>query len=152
MSLRQLLGLTFLAACVMGFTTTSETWADKDGTGRPFKGSGVGIVVDQIPPNGLVLEWVGTATHLGAFTRTEYVFFNADGVSFQGNMIFEAANGDLLYLDFSGAFETPTDAFGTYTFSGGTGRFEDASGEADFHAYTDDLINATVTFEGTINY
>ena len=42
---------------------------------------------------------------------------------------------------------------GTYTFTGGTGRFEGASGQADFVAIPNaDLTAATITFNGTIRY
>ena len=49
------------------------------------------------------------------------------------------------------AFISPTVAVGTYTFTGGTGRFKNASGEADFESVTSDGIHFALTFEGTIS-
>src|SRR5262245_7845191 len=94
---------------------------------RPFRGSAAGIGTGVVPPNGLVIEYTGTATHLGRFTREERLFLNPDG-SLTGTMVFTAANGDELWLDFEGALTSPTTAGGTYTFTGGTGRFQSASG------------------------
>jgi hypothetical protein len=37
-------------------------------------------------------------------------------------------------------------------FTGGTGRFENASGEADFESVTSDGIHFLLTFEGTIGF
>ena len=51
-----------------------------------------------------------------------------------GWMVFTAADGDQLRLDFEGQFISPTTAVGTYEFTGGTGRFRDATGTADFEA------------------
>src|SRR4051812_5724054 len=46
---------------------------------RPFKGSAQGYITAQIPPNGLLLEMSGQATHLGQFTREEFAFLGPDG-------------------------------------------------------------------------
>jgi hypothetical protein len=67
-------------------------------------------------------------------------------------MVFTAANGDELRLDFEGAFTSPTTAEGTYTLTGGTGRFRGATGGATFEAFTPDGVHVAATFEGTIRY
>ncbi|MGH8068149.1 MAG: hypothetical protein ACRERE_23535 [Candidatus Entotheonellia bacterium] len=100
----------------------------------------------------------GWATHLGSFTREATVVIHADG-SAEGTVKFTAANGDQLWADIEGASPIPissTTRVGTYTFTGGTGRFSDASGEADFVGVTtfDSAGNPhiAVDFEGTIQY
>ena len=140
-----------LLALVAGAWSPSQLRADGDRPARPFRGSAEGMVTDVIPPNGLIIEYTGTATHLGRFTREERLFLNPDG-SFSGTMVFTAADGDELWLDFEGAFTSPTTAEGTYTFTGGTGRFRDATGEATFEAFTPDGVHVEATFEGTIRY
>src|SRR5262245_22398171 len=91
--------LVFLVALAV-LCSPTRLVAAEGGTDRPFRGSAVGVVTDQIPPNGLVIDYTGKATHLGRFTRREFVFFYPDG-SFFGTMVFTAANGDRLTLDFT---------------------------------------------------
>jgi hypothetical protein len=129
----------------------AQSLAAQGGTARPFKGHAEGRVVAQIPPNQLVVNYTGRASHLGKFTRTENLFLNPDG-TFTGTIVFTAANGDQLRLNLSGRFVSPTEAVGTYDFTGGTGRFSDATGHATFRATTPDGIIVEATFEGTISY
>lgn len=118
---------------------------------RPFKGSAEGYITAQIPPNGLFLEMSGEATHLGHFTREEYAYIGADG-SVVGTIVFTAANGDELWVEIDGGFTSANDVEGLYIVRGGTGRFQGATGEAAFKAYTPDFVYAEVTFSGTICY
>jgi hypothetical protein len=118
---------------------------------KPFKGSAQGYITGQIPPNGLFLEMSGKATHLGKFTREEYAYLGADG-SVVGTIIFTAANGDELWAEIDGGFTSATDVEGRYIITGGTGRFQGATGGANFKAYTPDFHYAEVVFEGTISY
>jgi hypothetical protein len=122
---------------------------------RPFKGWADEEVtnVEVIPDVGLRLtaDGAGRATHLGRFTRHADAVVHADG-TIAGTVTFIAANGDSLYADIDGAFTSATTIEGTYTFTGGTGRFEDSSGEADFTGVTTDGIHIAVAFNGTIDY
>jgi hypothetical protein len=120
----------------------------------PFLGWGDEMVTGvELVPDGIQLtaDGAGEATHLGRFTRHAVAVVHGDG-TFMGTVTFIAANGDRLYADIDGAFTSATTIEGTYTFTGGTGRFEDASGDADFEAVTSDGIHIAVTFEGTIQY
>ena len=135
-------------ALLTGAWSASPLRADGD---RPFRGSAAGIVTGVVPPNGLVIEATGTATHLGRFTREELLFLGPDG-SLAGEIVFTAANGDQLWVDVAGGFISPTTAVGTYTVTGGTGRFRGATGGAAFEAFTPDGVHVQVTFEGTIRY
>ena len=68
-------------------------------------------------------------------------------------MVFTAANGDQLFMDVIGLPTTTASISGTYAFTGGTGRFRNASGGADFvGVIARDGIDFTVAFEGTIQY
>ncbi|MFG0336031.1 MAG: hypothetical protein ACF8TS_21945 [Maioricimonas sp. JB049] len=142
---------TFALALALTFATAATSYAGKGGTNRPFKGHATGVAT-FLSPFEAIIDYTGKATHLGKFTRREYLVINEDGFTFQGTMTFVAANGDELDLDFEGMFISPNDAIGTYTFTGGTGRFEDATGTATFEAYTPDFVDVEVTFEGTISY
>ena len=95
----------------------------------------------------------GQATHLGRFTRTETVLIDLSNGTFTGTLVFIAANGDRLKADATGHLTSPTgdSAEGTYVFTGGTGRFQNASGQASFEVAADGL-NFDVTFNGTIQY
>jgi hypothetical protein len=51
----------------------------------------------------------------------------------------------------SGGFVSATDAVGTYTIAGGTGRFADATGGVDFTASLVDPFPFNVAFQGTLD-
>jgi len=76
----------------------------------------------------------GTATHLGRYTADLSFCSRPNGVLYNGRGTFVAANGDLLRFVFNGtsSFVAPNSLpFTSFaTFTGGTGRFEDASGDA----------------------
>ena len=152
-----------------------ESFAREGGEGgkdRPFKGFAVStsntftpenpapdIFQPQNPNNLPILgyfdiTYVGRATHMGKITRQEYAVLYADG-SFEGLMFWKAANGDELISEFDGSLTSlvpPADGSGCYTFIGGTGRFENASGVTCFEVFTPDFVDVFVTFDGTISY
>lgn len=120
----------------------------------PFKGVGAGAIVGAVPaPGGVTLTVVaeGQATQLGEFTRVEELLFNPGTGAVSGTIVFTAANGDQLAGVVSGGFVSPTTATGTYTFLGGTGRFKQATGSADFVVTTADGVHFTVEFRGTVS-
>lgn len=140
--------LALLTAVAVGAWLSPATAGDQ---ARPFKGTATGQVTGVGPSGELVISYTGTATHLGKFTREERLFLNPDG-TFTGTIVFTAANGDELWLEFAGGFISPTTAEGSYTFTGGTGRFAGATGTAGFEAYTPDGLHVTASFEGSISY
>jgi hypothetical protein len=140
------LGLALLALGLL-----PQLRADEGGSNLPFQGHAEGVVTGVAPSGAIVVESEGTATHLGDFTRIEYVFFGPGG-AIAGTVVFTAANGDQLWADFEGDFISLTTAEGTYTFTGGTGRFSDATGTASFEATTTDGIHLDVSFVGSISY
>jgi len=140
-----------LGLALLAFALPMQIRADVDGSDRPLKGLAAGAVTGIDSSGAVVVEATGNSTHLGSFTRTEYIYFGPNG-AISGNLIFKAANGDELWADFSGQFTSLTTAEGTYTITGGTGRFSDATGSVTFAATTPDGIHAAVSFEGPINY
>jgi hypothetical protein len=140
-----------LAVLAVTLTSAGPLGAADNPVARPFKGSAQGYITGQIPPNGLILEMSGQATHLGHFTREEYAYLGADG-SVVGTITFTAADGDQLWVVIDGGFVSATDVVGRYIITGGTGRFRAATGEAAFWAYTPDFVYAEVVFEGTLSY
>ena len=121
--------------------------------GRPFRGH----YVHDVTAHGS-----GQATHLGRFTQVGMVVVEADG-SAEGTEVFTAANGDQLFMEVEGS---PTNECapvtiefipicGTFTVTGGTGRFSGASGKADFMGvitFDEFDPHIAVAFAGTIQY
>ena len=143
--------LTLLLAAI---TLTVAAHPVRAGSQVPFRGSAEGAIVDASPdPAGVVLTVLadGCATHLGEFSREEVLLFNPLAGTLTGTIAFTADNGDQLFGRVEGGFISPTTATGTYTFTGGTGRFANASGRADFVVSTLDGINFSVEFEGTLS-
>lgn len=121
----------------------------------PFKGSANEVLTSAMPTGfGAVLSFAGhgQATHLGRYTTTETVLYNPLDGTLVGTRVIVAANGDQLYADVAGAFTSPTTAVGTDTFTGGTGRFADASGQAQFAVVSPDGIHVAASFDGSIQY
>ncbi len=112
------------------------------------------------------LEGEGTVTHLG---KTKlWVGQNWDFSDFSkpgegaAEVIFTAANGDELYADLYAYNATEVDenmnpvyatVWGSGNFTGGTGRFSDATGTYDLTAFYDFLTNESNAFyTGEIMY
>jgi hypothetical protein len=120
----------------------------------PMRGVGAGQITSVTPgPNGVSITAAGSgvATHLGKFTRTEEILLNPMDGTATGSITFISADGDELYCTFTAAFVSTNEIVGTYTFTGGTGRFEGASGTAPFSVVQSDQINFTFAFAGTID-
>jgi hypothetical protein len=119
---------------------------------RPFKGYANVVITSANGPT-LTASATGEATHLGAFTRTETLTFDpAIPGAFTGKLVFIADNGDKLCASFTGSFTPLGTALGTYTFTGGSGRFLYATGGAAFTAVPAGPGRFTITFQGTIQY
>ena len=139
-----------LAAVALAFGPQSV----RGGDSVPFKGSAEGAIVSATPDPGGVLAPTlaeGYATHLGRFTREEVVLLNPVTGTINGTLVFTAANGDQLFGTVAAQFTSPTDVVGTITFTGGTGRFEHATGQTDAILYTPDGTHFSVEFDGSIS-
>jgi hypothetical protein len=120
----------------------------------PFKGDGDEVITSaQQVSDGLhfTVFTTGHATHLGEFTRQATAVLQSNG-AVTGTVVWTAANGDQLLANLAAGFVSPTTAVGTYSFTGGTGRFDNASGEANFKSTTSDGVHFALTFEGTIDF
>ena len=120
----------------------------------PFKGSANGEITGVLPgPTGVSMTAVaeGNATHLGKFTREEHLLLNPETGAFAGDVVFTAADGSQLTATLSGGFTSATTALGNYTFTGGSGRFADTTGSADFSAVLTDEVHFRVEFNGNFD-
>jgi hypothetical protein len=143
--------LTHLLAAVALACTVPAAWADDQ---VPFQGSAEGAIASVSPdPGGVVLTVLaeGNATQLGRFSREETILLNPATGTVTGLIVFTAANGDQLFSGVVGGFISPNTATGTYTFTGGTGRFANATGGADFIISTPDGVHFSVEFNGTLS-
>jgi hypothetical protein len=133
-------------------------------TERPFSLNGTGIAIPVIDGNGNVVgaepTGSGNATHLGMFTNTGHVDFTPDAsnptiLHPSGGGVFTAANGDKLnFVIISGALDLTTGiGTGDFAFTGGTGRFANATGRTSGVIQHNVITGAYVlTLVGNIDY
>ena len=98
----------------------------------------------------------GKATHLGKFTLHDTATFIQDGpiLYISGTGVIVAANGDKLFTSFSGSVDLRSgEGTVNFEFTGGEGRFEDASGATVWQITlnTADLTYTAIA-DGIINY
>src|SRR5688500_9656402 len=106
----------------------------------PFKGSWSGVTVSADPTNfpvvAVVAEGSGQLTHLGRYFMTSPHTSNVFTGETIGDQIFTAANGDMLTASCAGfpAFQPDGRVVGSLDcdITGGTGRFEGATGSYVF--------------------
>jgi len=126
---------------------------------RPFHLEESGIAV--INPDGTInASASGKASHLGAFTLNDSstivgMEVTPDGVVIQvdGDAHLEAANGDHLDAHFVGSVNL-TIGVGTLNFewTGGSGRFDDATGATVWHVNLNPDFTYTAVADGVINF
>lgn len=127
---------------------------------RPFALSGTGVAPLIVDGSGNLIGATptgsGTATHLGQWTVSGNVHYTpVNGVlKSSGDATITAANGDKLQIQIDGILD-PVAAVdqGVFHIVGGTGRFEGATGEADFVVSINPLTGGfELTVVGKINY
>ena len=126
----------------------------------PFKGSLEGVVTVtplQPPYVSVLVKATGNGTQLGQFTLAIPHTVNRTNRTAVGTYEFTAANGDMLFADFTGQ-ATLTAIPGvlyieeTATITGGTGRFAGATGSFTCERFFDTIAGTTIgSFEGTIS-
>jgi hypothetical protein len=133
-------------------------------TERPFSLNGKGIAIPILDDNGNVVgvepTGSGNATHLGMFTNVGKVSFTPDASNPNilhptGGGVFTAANGDKLnFIIISGALDLPTGiGTGDFAFTGGTGRFANATGHTSGVIEQNVVTGAyELTLVGNIDY
>ena len=97
----------------------------------------------------------GYGSHAGAITAVgmDYFYPPENGtVVVDGDGIFTAANGDKIFVTFDGTVVdlATGSGTGTYVVTGGTGRFENATGSADFSSSSVASNGFTVVADGTL--
>jgi hypothetical protein len=129
----------------------------------PYKGEEAGVVTKgafQFPFSHQSTAAEGEATHIGHYTLTgDFVVDVRFGIA-AGVFTLTAANGDMLFLDMKGHAD-PTDLTKTvanFTVTGGTGRFEGATGSITADNQFDFAVNLPIShlpyvaeIEGTIS-
>ena len=127
---------------------------------RPFalNGNGVATLITDESGNltGAIATGSGTATHLGQWTVNGNVKYTPDNgvLRSSGEATLTAANGDKLQVQIDGILD-PIAAVdqGVFYFVGGTGRFDGASGSANFVVTINPLTGGfELTIVGKINY
>ena len=158
--MKHLLSMKFL---VLMFTLLVGTLA-VTATERPFSLNGKGVAIPIIDGNGNVVgaepTGSGNATHLGMFTNTGKVSFTPDSsnpniLHPSGGGVFTAADGDKLnFVIITGALDLTTGiGTGDFEFTGGTGRFANATGRTSGVIEQNVVTGAYVlTLVGNIDY
>ena len=128
---------------------------------RPFALSGTGVATlitdDAGHLIGAIPTGSGTATHLGQWTVAGQVNYIPDSngvLRSSGLATITASNGDKLQVQIDGTLD-PVAAIdqGVFHFVGGTGRFEGATGDANFVVHINPLTGGfELTLVGKINY
>ena len=127
---------------------------------RPFALNGAGVATLNIDESGNLIGGVatgsGTATHLGQWTVIGNVKYTPDNgvLRSSGEATITAANGDKLQVQIDGILD-PIAAVdqGVFHIVGGTGRFEGATGSANFVVTINPLTGGfELTLVGKINY
>ena len=128
----------------------------------PFTATGTAVITSVTNlPGGLVqlnCNVSGTATHLGNVSGPLTRIQDHQG-NFGSTAVFVGANGDSVFLTINGHFESSggsgkcvLTSTGTYTVTGGTGSFVNATGSGTITTQIDQCAGtATGTYTGTIS-
>ena len=142
---------------VLAVTLAGTAIGAAKGTNRPLKLEGQATIVSGDLGEVQTTAGSGFGSHLGKVTSSGTVQFGAPvgtQVPGEGTQVFTAANGDQLFTSFSGVLDLNTlTATVPFTITGGTGRFEGATGTFTAEIEADpSLTSFTFDASGTISY
>ena len=145
--------MTRLIACAAVIALLTATGHGLAGDEVPFKGCGTATWVSTDYVNLTSLFSVaGKSTHTGILTGWSVVHY--DPVTFRptgADVTLVAANGDVVHLSTVSVYDPDTGtATATYSITGGTGRFEDATGSGDW--YASGMGTVAISWDGDISY
>jgi hypothetical protein len=132
---------------VLAALVPTSALAKAGGTDRPISAGGPGSTTANLATGTFVFEFSGTGSHLGKFTATTEGTIVPTGpgtFALSGNAILVAANGDQLTATATATVTVNGPVSGVATITGGTGRFEDASGTLTL----EDAQEKLVSFDG----
>ena len=144
------------AACVVGFVLAlAVTLAFPGSASAAARAHFATGTAHFVSPTDFVGS--GLATHLGLYAEEGSVAFtstsNPDVLQVTGTTAYFAANGDRLDAQVSGTLNTATGVISaTITYVGGTGRFDDASGQSSLAGQMEPDGTIHVTVIGLIDY
>jgi len=145
-----------MTALFLTFLTAAFAASAKPDKELPFRGAiqGVEIATVEFPLLFVDATASGNATQLGRFTMTYELEVDLLIHDTSGSAVFTAANGDSLFTDIVGHGTSLGDFASiveTHTITGGTGRFEGASGSF-IRTYMLNLVTGVTSgsFDGTI--
>ena len=149
--IRTLMLLTFLLLGTIPASATERPFALRGSGVAPLIFDGAGHLIGATPTGS------GTATHLGQWTVAGNVQYTPDAngvLHSSGLATLTAANGDKLNCSIDGILD-PVAAVdqGLFHFVGGTGQFENATGDANFIVSINPVTGGfELTVVGKINY
>jgi hypothetical protein len=156
-----------LSSLTVALVAASPAAALGNPTARPVTGTRTATTTLDLGTGAATTTSSGQLAHIGSYTgqsTEQFIPTSATTFSFAGTVTLVAANGDELFASFtgSGAFTSATTSTSTNTFTitGGTGRFDGASGTLTETIYsTIDSVSGTTqtsheasTVSGTITY
>jgi hypothetical protein len=158
----QLVNLTLLIGLLAGWLAPAREAEGAEP--RPFKGRVVATwdnVFNALFAPPATFEGVSWVTHMGLSQQEGWLVLgppDTNGLApGYGSVTITAANGDELTFDYEGVLNAATgEGIGTFAFTGGSGRFANASGGGTFYALIDLSQPAyqpmTVVLDGDISY
>ncbi len=122
----------------------------------PFKASGTGQIAGDPTAGGAPFSASGTGTHLGSWTNAGTLVVvptsATSGVAV-GTVTFTASDGAQLHATFQGTLNLVTGAGkATFTWTGGTERFNKATGSAPFDVQNQPSGAFTLEVDGSIHF
>jgi len=147
-----ILAVLTVSAVALMLTTTPATASE----GEPFRATMEWTRVAG-PPGVVTLEGTGNATHLGCCTGVNEVTMWVDGdgvLRAHATPTLTDTQGNQISLDIDQVWNGPKGRWeGTYTITGGTGKFEGATGSGANKAKPTSTPGVSVAeFEGIISY